>query len=63
MSVLNYFFIGLIDVYVYVRELGVIYKEDWLSVISAVLVGGIIMILVMFNINFLIVDEVVFILI
>lgn len=51
---------GLIDVYVYLCEFGVIYKEDYLFGIVVVLVGGVIMVLVMFNINFVIVDELVF---
>lgn len=51
---------GMIDVYVYMREFGVIYKEDFLFGIVVVFVGGVIMVLVMLNINFVIVDEFVF---
>lgn len=51
---------GMIDVYVYMCEFGVIYKEDFLFGIVVVFVGGVIMVLVMLNINFVIVDEFVF---
>lgn len=51
---------GFIDVYVYMCEFGVIYKEDFLFGIVVVLVGGVIMVLVMLNINFVIVNEIFF---
>lgn len=57
MSVLNYFFTGLIDVHVHVREPGATHKEDWSSATSAALAGGITMILAMPNTNPPTVDE------
>lgn len=57
MRILNYFFTGLIDVHVHVREPGATHKEDWSSATSAALAGGITMILAMPNTNPPTVDE------
>ena len=52
-----YWFVGLIDVHVHLREPGATHKEDFASGTAAALAGGITMVLAMPNTNPSIVDK------
>lgn len=56
-----YILFGVMDIQVYFCEFGIEYKEDFESGLCVVVMGGVISVFEMLNINLLIIDEVVFV--